>query len=79
MLYDPGQLITALPLATDRSNRRYYIDPKVMGAAMLKVHDSYPHYREMALMGRKWYAENRTWTHHVVPMWRELFKQVLSC
>jgi len=78
LLYDPGQLFTALPLNTDRSNRRYYIDPKVLAAAMVKVHDNYPHYRELALAGRKWYSENRTWKDHVVPQWKELFKQVLS-
>lgn len=78
VLYDPGSRHCALPLATDRSNWRYYADPKVIAAAMLDVRENYNKYREMALLGRKWYQENRTWEHHVVPQWREMFNQLMS-
>lgn len=77
-LYDPGARNCALPLSTDRSNWRYYADPTVVANAMLDVRKDYTKYKELALLGRKWYEENRTWEHHVVPQWRELFKQLLS-
>jgi D-inositol-3-phosphate glycosyltransferase len=77
-LYDPGLRHSALPFGTDRSNWRYYADPRVVAKAMLEVRTNYTKYKEMALQGRKWYQENRTWKHHVVPQWRELFKQLLS-
>lgn len=78
MLYEPGSKICALPLNVDRSNWRYYCDPKVVAKAMLEVRMNYPRYKELALLGRKWYAENCTWRYHVVPQWRELFNQLTS-
>lgn len=78
MLYDPGIRHAALPHNVDRSNWRYYADPEVVAAAMLEVRTNYDEWRTKAMAGRQWYLGNGTWKHHVAPMWRSLFRQLLS-
>lgn len=77
-LYKPGIQHCALQNAVDRSNWRWYCDPAEVAGAMYHVRTNYEEYKQRALAGREWYMNNRTWKDHVAPLWRRLFRQLLS-